>query len=143
MPKVILSADERYPDYSVRTGSPLMSDYEVDATEEQLHRWQAAAEAYEAAQREMGELYDSAADAHRERVAQQKAEREASEKAERDRKRREAQAAAEAKARAQGAVWAALKESGGIAYDANGNPIGKIEPAGSHGQARVIPLGDL
>lgn len=141
MPKVILSADERYPDYSVHTDGRY-GDYEVHATDEQMQRWKAAAEAYEATQREMDELYHAAADAHRERATQATAEREAAEKAARE--ERQAQAAAEAKERAQAAAWRALKESGGIVYDANGNPIARIEPAdGVRNVGRVIPMEDL
>lgn len=130
MSKVRIDTNERWPDYSVvgeRYG------VEVEATEEQVTRWTEAATQYEAAQDEMGELYDAAAKAEAERVAQAKAEREAAENAERQRVAHERESGAKARQAKEAAMWEQIQASGGVVYDAEGKRIGKIQGGGYSG----------
>lgn len=103
MTKVRIDPDEWYPVYSVvDSGRPY--GHEVDATDEQIERWNAARMSFQAAQDEMHTLY--------ERVA---AERRSAQE-ERERKRDE--------------MWRQIQESGGHVYDANGNHIGTVRATG-------------
>ena len=130
MSKVRIDTNERWPDYSVvgeRYG------LEVEASEEQVARWDKATEQYKAAQDEMGELYDAAAKAEAERVARKKAEREAAEKAERQRLAREREREAKAREAKEAAMWERIEASGGVVYDANGKRIGQVSNGGYSG----------
>lgn len=129
--KVRIDSDERYPCYSTRADH----GHEVEATPEQVARWEAAKREYNAAQDEMGALYEAAEDAHRAEKARIKAEREAAEKAERKRveqERRKAAARREAKR-------AKIREAG-VVYDAEGNRLGVVREGSFGGLS--IEVGD-
>lgn len=129
MTKVRIDSDEWYPVYSVRPDDHY--GFEVDATDEQIARWNAAHDAFNAAQDEMDALYGRAADAAREEQKRAKAEKEAAEKAERERIAAEQRAARDERERKRDEMWQRIKESGGHVYDAEGNHIGVVRPAGS------------
>lgn len=130
MSKVWMDADERYPTYSVRSDGRY-ADIEVEATAEQLERWGQATAAFNAAQDEMGDLYEAAQAVAAEQRRVEEAEREAREKAE----RRERQRAAEKAASARRAAAEAMV---GTVYDADGNPVGEVSQ-GSSG-VRITPI---
>ena len=130
MTTIRIDTNERWPDYSVvgeRYG------LEVEATEEQVARWDKATHDYEVAQQEMGKLYDAAAEAEAERVARVKAEREATEKAERQRVAGEREREAKARQAKEAAMWERIQASGGVVYDADGKRIGKVQDGGYSG----------
>lgn len=129
MTKVRIDSDEWYPVYSLRDDERPYG-HEIEATDEQVARWEAASAAFQAAQEEMGALFDVAEDKAREAQARAKAEKEAAEKVERKRAEVERRAAAKDRERRQEAMWERIKESGGKVYDANGNPVGTVAPAG-------------
>lgn len=127
MSKIRIDTNERYPDYSVvgeRHG------LEVEASEEQVARWDKATHDYDVAQQEMGEMYEAAAKAEAERVARVKAEREATEKAERQRVTQERERGAKARRAKEDAMWKRIEASGGVVYDADGKRIGTVHDAG-------------
>lgn len=130
MSKVRIDANESWPDYSVVNGR---FGLEVEASEEQVARWDKAAHDYSVAQQEMGELYEAAAKTEAERVARVKAEREAAEKAERDRVAREREREAKAQQAKEAAMWERIQASGGVVYDADGKRIGKVQDGGYSG----------
>jgi ElaB/YqjD/DUF883 family membrane-anchored ribosome-binding protein len=120
---VRIDADERYPDYHLTDRD---YGYEVEVEQEALDRWKAAAEAYSAAQGEMGELMEAAEDVAREKAAQAKAEKEAAEKAERKRLTEERRKEAHARQRREEAMRAKIQESDGVLYDADGKPVAAV-----------------
>lgn len=128
MTRIRIDSDERYPDYSIRSDT---YGHEVEATDDQIARWAAAAEAYAAAQDEMGDLYEAAEAAERQRKADEKVQREAREKAEREEQRRNR----EAESRQRNA---ATERMLGTVYDADGNPVGEVSR--SHQGLTVRPI---
>lgn len=130
MSRIRIDTNERWPDYSVvgeRYG------LEVEATEEQIARWDKAAHDYSVAQQEMGDLYEAAATAEAERVARKKAERAAAEQAERVRIAREREREAKARQAKEAAMWEQIQASGGVVFDADGKRIGKVQGGGYSG----------
>lgn len=128
--RVNIDADERYPTYSIRGDQ---FGLEVEATDEQVARWNSATEAFNAAQDEMGDLYEAAEQRRREQIEAAKVEQAAREKAEREERRRKAEK--ESRARR-----AAVERMLGTVYDASGNPVGEVTE-GSMG-LKVVPRVD-
>lgn len=129
MTKVRIDPDEWYPVYSVvDSGRPY--GHEVDATDEQIERWNAARMSFQAAQDEMHTLYERAANEARELAARIRAEKEAAEKAERERVAAERRSAQEERERKRDEMWRQIQESGGHVYDAKGNHIGTVRATG-------------
>lgn len=126
--KVRITESERWPTYFVTDS---IHGMEVEATPEQVERWRAATEAFDAAQDEMSELHEAAASVEMERQAREQAEREAKKKAEREVAR---QLATEARRKREAAVARLL----GTVYDADGNPVGQVEE--SHAGLQVRPI---
>lgn len=129
MTRVRIDSDEWYPVYSI-VGMERSYGHVVEVSDEQIARWTAATEAFEAAQSEMADLYGSAEDKAREEHAREKAEKEAAEKARRQREQAERQAAAADRERKRNEMWDRIRESGGHVYDADGNRIGSVRPVG-------------
>lgn len=129
MTKVRIDSDEWYPVYSIVDANRSYG-HVVEASDEQLARWNAAAEAFGAAQDEMAELFSAAEEAAREERAREEAEKEAAEKARRQREQAERQAAAADRERKRNEMWDRIRESGGHVYDADGNRIGSVRPVG-------------
>ena len=104
MTKVRIDEDERWPTYFLRDDY----GYEVEASPEQVERWERVAREYDAAQKEMSALHHQAEKAERERLQAEREERE----------RQEREAAERRKAASDRMV--------GTVYDEHGNPVGEV-----------------
>lgn len=125
-----IDSDEWYPVYSLRDPDAY-GGYEVEVTDEQAARWDAALEAFKKAQREMGELHDVAEQGAREKALIEKAEKEAADKADRLERQRQIK---EKNHRRRVAVERLV----GTVYDSAGNPVGEVSE-GSAG-LKVAPI---
>lgn len=127
---VRIDADEWYPVYSVSDDT---YGLEVEATPEQIKRWEQARATFTAALDEMGELYEAARDIAQEQAKREKAEKEAAEKAERQRVAEERRKAAGERQKQEADMRAKIEESGGILYDADGKPVAAVVASGPTG----------
>lgn len=118
-----MQQDEMYPVYSL---GGEYGGHDVDVTPEQVAKWTAAAEAFEAAQDEMHEVWKQAETVDQQRREQERKRAEEERRTEADERRRNQERRRKAAEKASAQLRDSLKATDGRVYDAHGNEIGVV-----------------